>query len=54
MYYAFAIEWLSVFPRNQIKFIKAEDWYANSTRVAAEIFDYLGMSEYFIYSKRNI
>ena len=46
MYYTMAVEWLSVFPRKQIKFIYSDDWYYNSTKVAAEIYEFLGMREY--------
>ena len=53
MYYPMAVEWLSVFPRKQIKFINSVDWYYNSTKVAAEIFEFLGMSMYF-YTGRNV
>ena len=46
MYYTMAVEWLSVFPRKQMKFIYSDDWYYNSTKVAAEIYTFLGMREY--------
>ena len=47
MYYPYAKEWLSVFPRDQFMMIKAEEFYANPVVVMREVFNFLGLGMYY-------
>ena len=41
MYYVYAKEWLSVFPRDQMLFIKAEEFYRNQTAAMKPVYSFL-------------
>ena len=45
LYGVFIEDWLRVFPRDQLKVIRLEDWHYNCTGMLPEIYDFLDLGE---------
>ena len=45
IYYVFIKEWLKVFPRQNFKFIRLEDYKSNEAQVLTDTIRFLGLGE---------
>jgi len=46
-------EWFKHFPKNQMLIIKSEDFFTNTPRILSQVYDFLGLSQYDIPTKKK-
>ena len=46
MYYVFILDWLTVFPRDQIMIVQAEEYFSNRTKTLLDVFEFLNLGEF--------
>ena len=46
LYSVYISDWLKVFPRDQLMFLRLEDWHSGCTEILPTVFNFLGLGKF--------